>query len=430
MSRVQGLHAEFNRKLVITDNGSRISSFGGLMMVREFMGKIQWNGRITECVPFEDWRVLPTHRYEDLLSLGVMQRITGFATDTSMNILRQDPIWLKVWDGRLPAQATMTRFFQTFRQNLPALAGLHALALQLANIKLKHMRGNLVLDMDSTHFDTFGHQEGAAFNGHYQAVGYHPWVVYEGRTGLLLDIQLRSGEVFTSVNAGSYLDDLLVHYRERSVTLRGDSGFATPEVYEAAERNGVNYVIKFRDNELLKGLSPDIVSHDPAFWDDEREHYYVTQYQAASWSRPRRLIIVAQKKVENLDVTYQYFLTSLRSPAKTVVQFYRKRGQMENYIKETKGGFFANQLSSSNFFVNEARMMVACLAYNLMQLMRLLVFPPRQRLWQIDTIRTHLLYIAASVADHARQTWINLTRGHPGQPIFWKILKNVQAMRV
>jgi hypothetical protein len=84
MSRVQSLPADFNHNLVMTDNGSRVSSFGGLVMVREFMDKIQWDCRIAECVPFEDWRVRPTHAYKDLLSLGALQRVAGFATDTSM----------------------------------------------------------------------------------------------------------------------------------------------------------------------------------------------------------------------------------------------------------------------------------------------------------------------------------------------------------
>lgn len=173
-------------------------------------------------------------------------------------------------------------------------------------------------------------------------------------------------------------------------------------------------MIKFRNNELLKGLSPDIVDYDPTFWQDEEDHYYVTQYRAASWTRARRLIIVAKKKLNEPVPDFQYFLTSLQSAPEIIVAFYRQRGQMENYIKETKGGFFADQMCSTNFLVNDARMMVGCLAYNLVQLTGLLVFSVKQRRWQIVTLRAQLLHIAASVADHARKIWVNLTRGHPG----------------
>lgn len=34
-----------------------------------------------------------------------------------------------------------------------------------------HEYQNLVIDVDSTHFDTHGNQEGAEYNGHYQTTG-------------------------------------------------------------------------------------------------------------------------------------------------------------------------------------------------------------------------------------------------------------------
>ncbi|WP_220095325.1 IS1380 family transposase, partial [Schleiferilactobacillus shenzhenensis] len=299
-----------------------------------------------------------------------------------------------------------------------------------ANLKLGRMHGTLVFDMDSTNFNAYGHQEGVEFNGHYNEMGLHPFVVYEGRTGLLLDIELRSGAVYTSNNAENYLAQLLDHFSERSVVLRGDSGFATPKIYDMAADHGVDYVIRFKDNALLKKLPSLVVASDPDFTLDGKEHFYSFHYQSPRWREPHRLILVAKQNVEELMPTYQYFITSLKSKAETVVQFYRKRGQMENYIKETKSGFFADHVSSQNFFVNEARMMIACLAYNIMQLMKLLVFPPRQRIWQIGTIRTHLLDIAASVSAHARKTWINLTCGHPGLGLFWPILENIQRLQV
>lgn len=66
-------------------------------------------------------------------------------------------------------------------------------------------------------------------------MGYHPLVIYEGRTGLLLDVELRNGRVYTSARAQIYLAQLLDRCAHRSVILRGDSGFATPKIYDLAE---------------------------------------------------------------------------------------------------------------------------------------------------------------------------------------------------
>ena len=35
---------------------------------------------------------------------------------------------------------------------------------------------NILLDLDSTLLQTYGHQEGEGFNYHYQSHGYEPWV--------------------------------------------------------------------------------------------------------------------------------------------------------------------------------------------------------------------------------------------------------------
>ncbi|WP_372581988.1 transposase [Streptococcus pneumoniae] len=41
----------------------------------------------------------------------------------------------------------------------------------------------LIVDIDSTHFTTYGKQEGVAYNAHYRAHGYHPLYAFEGKTG-------------------------------------------------------------------------------------------------------------------------------------------------------------------------------------------------------------------------------------------------------
>ena len=42
----------------------------------------------------------------------------------------------------------------------------------------------LLLDLDSTLLDTYGHQEGEGFNFHYQSHGYHPIVVLPNRNSM------------------------------------------------------------------------------------------------------------------------------------------------------------------------------------------------------------------------------------------------------
>ena len=49
---------------------------------------------------------------------------------------------------------------------------------------------NILLDLDSTLLQTYGHQEGEGFNYHYQNHGYHPLLYFDGLTGDLLEAAL------------------------------------------------------------------------------------------------------------------------------------------------------------------------------------------------------------------------------------------------
>ena len=66
---------------------------------------------------------------------------------------------------------------------------------------------------------------------------------------------------------------------------------------------------------------------------------------------------------------------------------------MENFIKEAKDGFGFDQMKSHDYIVNEARMMISLLAYNLTNWLRMLSFPPTAKGIQIQTIRTRLVKV-------------------------------------
>jgi len=98
-------------------------------------------------------------------------------------------------------------------------------------VRLKRNTTEIIIDLDSTHSDTFGNQEGTNYNAHYQTNGYHPLVAFDGLTGDFLKAELRSGNVYTSNGVRDFLRPLLNHYSQQlpctTILVRGDSGFAT-----------------------------------------------------------------------------------------------------------------------------------------------------------------------------------------------------------
>lgn len=165
--------------------------------------------------------------------------------------------------------------------------------------------------MDSTHADTYGEQESASFKAHYGTVGFHPLVAFDGITGNFLKSQLRPGNVYTSNDVVNFIEPVIRHYNDKFPEtipfFRGNSGFAVPSLYELCEQESVYYVIRLKSNANLQRLAselhPTITPTDVT----ETECYYeVTDYQAKSWSTPRKVIIQSVRPAGELFFTHAF----------------------------------------------------------------------------------------------------------------------------
>ena len=117
----------------------------------------------------------------------------------------------------------------------------------------------MFFDIDSTLLNTYGNQEGEGFNFHYQAHGYHPLLCYDGLTGDLLKAELREGTKYCSKEADLFMESLLEEFGcdfpDLPLYLRGDSGFASPALYEILEDKGCKYAIRLKENPKLRELA-------------------------------------------------------------------------------------------------------------------------------------------------------------------------------
>ena len=87
--------------------------------------------------------------------------------------------------------------------------------------------------------------------------GYHLLVCYDGMTGDLIKVQLRDGTQYSCTGVVDFLQPILDEYQGNDypairILLRGDSGFATPDLYKQCEENGTSYVIRLKENGLLR----------------------------------------------------------------------------------------------------------------------------------------------------------------------------------
>ena len=426
----------FNRSIKLSSDGGALSSDTGELIFREFDEKLGFSQTIDKHLRLKDERSFCIHKNEQLLRQKIYQVIAGYHEDDAADYLTHDPIFTQILGTpALASQPSLSRFFKRF--DTQALNQLQAANQELLD-RVHKMRQSdtLLIDLDSSHADTYGKQEQASYNAHYGTVGFHPLVAFDGLTGDFLKAQLRPGHVYTSNGVVDFLRPLLEHYNETfpetSMLVRGDSGFAVPDLYELCEKESVYYIIRLKSNAKLKVLAEELhPTHEIRDVSVTESYVEESIYQAATWSTPRRVIIQSTRPAGELFFSHAFFVTNLSdtfSP-KAIVTSYQKRGTMENFIKEAKDGFGFDQMKSHDYIVNEARMMISLLAYNFTNWLRTLSFPPVAKGIQIQTIRTQLIKVASKFVKSGRSLHFKLSSSFVYTCFFWDVLTRVQQLQ-
>jgi hypothetical protein len=197
------------------------------------------------------------------------------------------------------------------------LAGLEAINRGLiAQAETIESPQRAVLDMDSTEIPVYGQQEQSAYNGHFESTCYHPLLLFS-REGDCLAAKLRPG----NVHSADGWEELLLPEIERQqklgkeVVFRADAAFAKPEIYEAMEERGVKYAIRIPANGNLERDINELLtrpigrpSHKPVVW------YKGFLYQAASWSKARRVVAKVEFHAGELFPRVGFIVTNLVRP--------------------------------------------------------------------------------------------------------------------
>ena len=89
--------------------------------------------------------------------------------------------------------------------------------------------------------------------------------------------------------------------------------------------------------------------------------------------------------------------TNMVLPSRSVVRFYNKRGTAEQWIKEGKQATHWTRLSCHRFRANEVSLQLSVLAYNLGNLWRRLVLPPRIKRWSLTSLQQRVRSMAPYV---------------------------------
>ena len=433
MAIVTGTALESNKNFRVNFDGGNLSSDGGLLLLKEFYHKLGVKALLKKHFHTTDSASFRIHKdHENLLQM--LYQITGaYFQDDHADSLRNDPVLNAViGKNALASQPTLSRFHN--RMDAQSLEQLEEIQrIFRGRVYSVEKPEHILFDLDSTLLATYGTQEGEAFNYHYQAHGYHPLLCFDGLTGDLLKVELRPGTQYCSKGAAAFMLPLLEEYQrdypKTALFARGDSGFATDELYSLFETNGTSYIIRLKENPVLRRLAEALDSELYDLTQEDAVSYAVVYgeflYKASSWDYPRRVVCKVEKPYGQMLHMHTFVVTNMDSSPEDLIRFYCKRGQMENFIKECKSGFDMSYVSSSSMIVNANRVQIHALAYNLFNWFRRLALPEPMRKDRIDTVRLKLLKLAARIVSSARYVYFKLCSHCPYQTQFYETLSNI-----
>ena len=412
----QPFQLSFNASLKVDFQGSRVTSDGGLIVVRELDERLGLSELIEQHLTDSRGR---THSCLLLTCCG--SRYTAVWQDTKTSTTTSG--FRKIRPSGSSAR----------RRSGSVGGGLTAINRELiAKAEGVDSPQRVVLDMDSTEIPVYGQQEQSAYNGHFESTCYQPLLLFN-REGDCLATKLRPG----NVHSAEGWEELLLPEIERQqrmgkqIAFRADAAFAKPEVYEAVEERGVKYAIRIPANDSLEQDIADLLtrpvgrpSHKPVVW------YKGFLYQAASWKKARRVVAKVEHHAGELFPRVGFLVTNLTLPSRDVVRFYNKRGTAQQWIKEGKQAVKMTRLSCHRFRSNEVRLWLSVIAYNLGNLWRRLALPSRIDNWSLTSLQQRLVKTGGRLVKHARYYWLFLAESHLTRRLFGTMLRRICALPV
>ena len=424
-----------SRKIEFNFSGGDISSDGGLLFVKEFDRKLSLTRRAGKLLDSFDIRQpgKVEHSYLSMLRQRVFGLVAGHEDLNDHHELRTDPLIQTVVgrDRQLATPSTLCRFENGIDRR--ACVDLSRLFVEFFIESFSTPPQELILDFDATDDLTYGMQENRFFHGYYDHYCFLPLYVFCGDQ--LLVAYLRPSKIDAAKHAWAILSLLVKRFRQKwpkvKIIFRGDSGFCRQKMLNWGDKNEDKYIVGLAKNPRLQELSKDLQIKAEAVYNETYEKvklFTEFEYAAGTWKYPRR--VIAKAEFNSLGPNNRFIVTNLEDDGQYLYEkVYCARGEMENRIKEQQLDLFADRTSCHDFAANQFRLLLASLAYILMERFRtLLLNGTKFAQTTCGSIRLHLVKIGAVIRRNTRKVYVALSSACPNQELLRLIAAKIIAM--
>jgi len=424
------------KKVELRETQRAVTPFGGLVVFSEFLRHIGYAEAVQQHLPFSlhsPNAIDPVKTFTAFL-LSVVAGARRFA---HTSLLRADvALHALLGISRFPIDDTVRNLFKRFGQGQCQrfFSGLWNWQFQ----RLPECSAGYSLDLDSTVFERYGHQQGALRGPNPRKHGraaHHPLVAVLAEAHFLLHGWLRSGNCGSSRGVVEFLKEALALLPEKHVlrVVRADAGFFDQQLLGFLEQRGLPYIVVARLTLWLKREAARVTA-----WRALDPYYAVGEFslQLFGWDCPRRFVVIREqlraeraslgrKLLEVPGYTFRIFVTNLSLPGEEVWRDYNRRADVENRIAELKHDLAADDFCLQQFFATEAAFRSILLLFNLLgEFQRACGFTTYR---QPATLRTLVFLCGALLGRAGHRLVLHLSASWGGLKQRIPLLENVLA---
>lgn len=450
MNAQSGFQVSFDfftsKPVVVEPSAAQVSSDAGLLPFRQLDERLGLTRQFAEALIDRRHVGYVDHTFLEMTRSRIYGILADYPDQNDHDVLRSDPIFKlicnrSIEDKNLASQPTLSRFENAI--DVGSFFRLREVLLDQFIAYFDEPPSRLTLDIDPFDDPTHGQQQLTFFHGYYGQYQYLPRVITCAENDLVLDLCLLYGSANASLGAASDLEYVVRRLREAwpgvQIHIRGDSGFAVPQVYDACECLDTLYTIGLGMNSRLKKLSDSMLEEAVARFEatgEPQRLFCAFWYRADSWQAQRWVVVKCEA---NHQGTNRRAVVTNRPGAFVMphgaYDEYADRGESENRNKELKCGLVADRLSDHRYFANLFRLYLHATAYNLLVRMRHEVVDPlpdpTQEHALSERVQEELLpqqaegkTPAEALTGRRRRQWHNRRRQHDplgeGQPCTWR----------
>lgn len=437
MTNCTPLQLEFpgfkHRKIEASFSGGHVSSDGGgCLLLRQVDRRLDLLKQVSRNLTDPRRKKSCEHDLATLFRQRVYGLALGYEDLNDHESLRHDLALQTATerDTDLASPSTLCRLEN--RADRESAWAIHQVMVDGFIASFKRAPRKLILDFDATDDTVHGKQEGRFFHGYYDSYCFLPLYVFCGEQ--LLVSYLRPSKIDGAKHAWAILSLLSKRLRQAwpkvRIVFRGDSGFCRHKMLLWCERNRVDYIVGLAKNKRLNALSQDLQRQAEEWFQqsgDKQRLFGEFHYAAKTWARKRR--VVAKAEHSGKGANPRYIVTNIAGdPQRLYDKLYCARGDMENRIKEQQLDLFADRTSCHQWWANQFRLLLASLAYTLLEAIRRLALKGTEMFRaQCGTIRQKLLKVGAVIIKNTRRIRFLLSSAYPYQNLFKHVAEQLDS---